>query len=70
MKLGIVFAVTGVLILILIIPYSIMSIISSFNDLGQGKVTGGFTGYLLIIGVFLGFVFTVIGATEIFFRKK
>lgn len=47
-----------------------MSIISSFNVLGQGKVTGGFSGYLLIIGVFLGFVLIIIGATEIFFRKK
>jgi hypothetical protein len=70
MKLGIVFVVIGVLLLILIIPYSIMSIISSFNVLGQGKVTGGFSGYLLIIGVFLGFVLIIIGATEIFFRKK
>ena len=47
-----------------------MSIVSSFNELGQGKVSGGLPGYLLIIGVFLGFVLTAIGATEIFFSKK
>jgi hypothetical protein len=70
MKLGIVFAVTGVLLLLLIIPYSIISIVSSFNELGQGRVSGGFSGYLLVLAVFLGFVLTVIGATEIFFRKK
>jgi hypothetical protein len=70
MKLGILLAVIGVLMLILIVPYSIMSIISSFNEMGQGRVPGGSSGYLLIIGVFLGFVLTVIGATEIFFRKK
>jgi hypothetical protein len=70
MKLGIVFLVIGILLLIITIPYSIMNIISSINELSQGKVSGGFTGNLLIIGVFLGFILISIGATEIFFRKK
>lgn len=47
-----------------------MSIVSSINELSQGNVSGGFTGTLLIIGVFLGFILISIGATEIFFRKK
>ncbi|MGA9048805.1 MAG: hypothetical protein WB588_07425 [Dehalococcoidia bacterium] len=70
MKLGIVFLVIGILLLITTIPYSIMSIVSSINELSQGNVSGGFTGTLLIIGVFLGFILISIGATEIFFRKK
>ncbi len=70
MKLGIVFLVIGILLLIITIPYSIISIVSSINEMSQGKVSGGFSGYLSIIGVFLGFISISIGATEIFFRKK
>ena len=53
MKLGIVFLVIGILLLITTIPYSIMSIVSSINELSQGNVSGGFTGTLLIIVFFL-----------------
>ena len=70
MKLGIVLVVIGVSILMIVIPYSIMSLISSINTLGQGRLPVGFMGYLLFFAVFIGFVLTVIGATEIFFRRK
>lgn len=69
MKLGIVLLVIGILLLIFTIPYSLLSIISGFTELEQGKVTGGISAYLLIIGVVLGFVLTVIGATKIYFKK-
>jgi len=68
-KVGIVLVTIGILLLLFTIPYSILTIISSAAELGQGRVSGGFSGYLLIFGVFLGFILTVIGATEIFFRK-
>ncbi len=69
MKLSIALLVIGVLILIFIIPYSLISIISGFNQMEQGEVSGGVSGYLLIIGVALGFVLTVIGATKIYLKK-
>ena len=69
MKLSIALLVIGVLILIFIIPYSLISIISGFNQLEQGEVSGGVSGYLLIIGVALGVVLTVIGATNIYLKK-
>ena len=69
MRLGIVFLVIGVILLILTIPYSILSIISVFAELEQGEFSGGFPAYLLIIGVVLGFVLIVIGSTKIYFKK-
>jgi hypothetical protein len=69
MKLGIVFVVIGILLLISTIPYSIINILSGAAELAQGRASGGISGYWLIAGVFLGFVLTTIGATEIYFRK-
>jgi ABC-type polysaccharide/polyol phosphate transport system ATPase subunit len=69
MKRSIVFLVIGILLLFITIPYSLLSIISGINQLEQGEVSGGISGYLLIIGVVLGFVLTVIGATNIYLKK-
>lgn len=69
MKRSIAILVTGILLLIFTIPYSLLSIISGINQLEQGEVSGGISGYLLIIGVVLGFVLTVIGATNIYLKK-
>jgi uncharacterized membrane protein YdjX (TVP38/TMEM64 family) len=68
-KLGIVFLVLGILLLLFTIPYSLVSIISGINQLERGEVSGGISGYLLIFGVVLGFVLTVIGATKIYLKK-
>jgi TRAP-type mannitol/chloroaromatic compound transport system permease small subunit len=68
-RLGIVFVVIGVLLLLVTIPYSIIRMISSITELEQGQVSGGIPGYLLIIGVVLGFVLIIMGATEIYFKK-
>ena len=70
MKIGIALALVGMSILVFMIPYSLMNILSSLGELSEGRVSGGIPAYLLILGVFVGFVLTVIGATEIFLRKK
>jgi hypothetical protein len=69
MKRSIALLAIGVLLLILTIPYSLISIISGVKQLEQGVVSGGVSGYLLIAGVVLGFVLTVIGATNIYLKK-
>jgi hypothetical protein len=69
MKTSIVILVTGILLLIIIIPYSLVSIVSGIRQLEQGNVSGGISGYVLIIGVVLGFVLITIGATRIYFKK-
>lgn len=66
MKLGIAFLVIGVTLLILAIPYSIMSIIVAFAQLEGGNVSGGVSAYLGIIGVIVGLVLTGIGAVKVF----
>jgi hypothetical protein len=69
LRRGIVFVVIGVLLLIITIPYSIIRMISGITELEQGQISGGIPGYLLIIGVVLGFVLIIMGATEIYFKK-
>ena len=66
MKMGIAFLVIGVILLILVIPYSIMTIILAVTQLGGGNVSGGVSAYLGIIGVIVGLVLTGIGALKVF----
>jgi hypothetical protein len=66
MKLGIVLLVIGVTLLILAIPYSIMTIIVAVVQLEGGNVSGGISAYLGIIGVIIGLVLTGIGALKVF----
>ncbi len=69
MKLGIIFLVIGIVLLILAIPLSILGIMAGVAQAAQGKVGGGISSYLLVIGVIIGFVLTVIGAIRIYFKK-
>ncbi len=69
MKLGIILVITGVILLIMAIPFSILGIIRGVTELEQGIVSGGISAYVLIIAVTAGFVMVVIGATRIYFRK-
>ena len=66
MKLGIPLLVMGVALLILVIPYSILSIISGVTQLEEGNISGGVSAYYGIIGVVVGFVMTAIGAIRVF----
>jgi len=66
MKLGIVILVIGVALLILLIPYSILGIISGLTQLEEGNVSRGVSAYFGIIGVIIGLVMTGIGATKVF----
>ena len=66
MKLGITFLVIGITLLILVIPYSISSIIVAFVQLEGGGVSGGVSAYLGIIGVIVGLLLTGIGAMKVF----
>ncbi|MFH1651679.1 MAG: hypothetical protein ABID87_09930 [Chloroflexota bacterium] len=68
MILGIASLVTGVALLILAIPYSILSIISGVAQLEGGIISGGIPAYFGIIGVVIGFILTTIGATRVFKR--
>ena len=54
--------------LLLSIPYSVLSIIAGFREIEEGIVAGGFRSYLGIIGVVAGFVLTTIGAVRVFGR--
>ena len=65
-KLGIPLLVIGVALLIISIPLSILSIISGVTRLTQGDVSGGVSGYVLIVGVIVGLVLTGIGAIRVF----
>jgi hypothetical protein len=66
MKLGIPLLAMGVALLILAIPYSILSIISGVTQLEEGNISGGVSAYYGIIGVVVGFVMTAIGAIRVF----
>ena len=66
MKLGIPLLVIGVIILVLSIPFSIVLLMSGFNQLTVGNVSGGVLAYAPIVGIVLGFVMTTIGATRVF----
>ena len=68
MKLGIALLVTGIALLILVIPYSIVGIISGVAQLEEGIISSGASAYLGILGVVVGFVMTTIGAIRVFKR--
>ena len=68
MKLGIPILVIGVALLLISIPYSILSIITGVIRLTQSDLSGGFLAYSGIIGVLVGFVLTAIGAIKVFKR--
>lgn len=68
MKVGIVLLVTGVILLICVIPYSIIGIITGINQLEEGTVSGGIQAYYGLIGVIIGFVLTTIGSVKVFKR--
>jgi len=67
MKLGIPILVIGVALLLISIPYSILSILTGVIRLTQSDLSGGFLAYSGIIGV-VGFVLTAIGAIRVFKR--
>jgi hypothetical protein len=58
--------VIGVLLLVLSIPFSIVLLISGFNQMTVGNISGGVLAYAPIAGVILGFVMVTIGATRVF----
>ena len=66
MKLGIPLLVIGVALLLVSIPYSILSIFAGITRLEQADVSGGFLAYSGIMGVVVGFVMTAIGAIRVF----
>ncbi len=68
MKLGITSLVIGVALLLISIPFSILSIFAGFNRLIQSDLSGGVLAYAGIIGVVVGFVLTTIGAVRVFKR--
>ena len=68
MKLGIPILVIGVALLLISIPYSMLSIITGVIRLTQSDLSGGFLAYSGIIGVVVGFVLTAIGAIRVFKR--
>lgn len=70
MKLGVTLLVTGTLLLLISIPYSLISIISGFMQITQSDLSGGVLAYLPLLGVVLGFIFTAIGLTNISLRKR
>lgn len=70
MKLGIPFLVMGILMLMISIPYSILSIITGVVRLTQNDLSGGLAAYSGFIGVVLGFVLTAIGVARVFGRPR
>ena len=68
MKLGIPILVIGVALLLISIPYSILSIITGVIRLTQSDLSGGILAYSGVIGVVVGFVLTAIGAIRVFKR--
>jgi hypothetical protein len=65
-KLGIPILIIGVLLLVLSIPFSVILLVSGFNNLTVGNLSGEFLAYLPIAGVVIGFVLVTIGATRVF----
>ncbi len=68
MKLGIPLLVIGVALLLVSIPYSILTIFAGVIRITQSDLSGGLLAYSGIIGVILGFVLTTIGAVRVFKR--
>jgi len=68
MKLGIVLLVTGLILLFVAIPYSIVGMIVGLAQLEGGNVSGGISSYFGIIAVVAGLVMTGIGALRVFKR--
>jgi uncharacterized membrane protein len=69
MKLGIPLLVIGIALLFFTIPYSIVNIFIGVTQLeDEGIVSGGFSAYLGVIGVIVGFMLTTIGAIRVFKR--
>ena len=66
MKIGLICLIVGVLLLLCSIPYSIICLIAGVNQLEEGIVSGGFSAYIGIIGVIIGFILTTIGVTKVF----
>ncbi len=66
MKLGIPLLVFGVLLLIFSIPFSIVVLITGYNQLTIGGISGGFLAWAPLAAVVLGLVMTTIGATRVF----
>jgi hypothetical protein len=65
-KLGIPLLVIGVLLLVLSIPFSIVLLISGFNNMTAGNMYGGVLAYAPIASVVIGLVMVTIGATRVF----
>ncbi len=70
MKLGVPLLVIGILMLVISIPYSILSMIAGVVRLTQNDLSGGLLAYLPLIGVVLGFALTAIGVTRVFGRPR
>ena len=70
MKLGIPILVIGILLLLVSIPYSILSMFAGVIKLVQSDQTGGLMAYSGLIGVILGFILTAIGVTRVFGRPR
>jgi len=68
MKLGLVFLITGVTLLLLSIPYSIWGIVTGVGQLEDGIISGGLAAYYGVFGVVAGFIMTTIGAVRVFKR--
>jgi hypothetical protein len=66
MKLGIALLAGGIILLILVIPYSIVAIVVAVTQLQGGNVSGGIPAYLGIAGVLIGLLMTGIGAVRVF----
>ena len=68
MKLGIPLLVAGVILLLGAIPYSIIGIITGYNQTQAGTVSGGLTAWLGLAGVVVGLIMTTVGAVRVFKR--
>ena len=66
MKLGIALLATGVILLVLSVPYLISAIVIGFTQLQGGNVSGGIPAYLGIAAVIIGLLLTGIGAVRVF----
>ncbi|MFC2056321.1 hypothetical protein ACFLTO_01990 [Chloroflexota bacterium] len=66
MKLGIVLLVIGIVLLVLVIPYSISGIISGVIELEEGNISGRASAYYGVFGVIAGLVMVGIGAIKVF----
>ncbi len=65
---GIIILVIGVVLLIISIPFSLLTIFLGVIQLTQSDLSGGILAYAGIAGVVAGFVLTAIGAVKVFKR--